>query len=192
MDGSSASFANTLPRKWAWERFTVIKAGNGEIALHNKAHNRFVRMGSNRGVIASPVLSRKFLPRSSTGERFRIVQRGRCKRKRKRRRVPKKPTPPRVIGRKVRRCPRGCRADDHPKRALRHYLDVGKGDFTLRLSFKLKKREYTSAAVVFSGGNRVGLDPMFTGRSGPGRGSWAAVRQYGRGPSPMRWHCLVL
>lgn len=193
VDASSASFANRLPRKWAWERFTVVNAGNREIALHNKAHNRFVRMGSKRSVVASPVLSAKFLPKSSTSERFRIVQRGRCKRKRK---IPKKKKKiPRRKRRKIKRCPccpRGCLADDHAKRALRHYLNVGKGDFTLRLSFKLKKRQYTSAAVVLAGGNRVGLDPLFTGRTAPGRGSWAAVRQYGRGPQPMKWHCLVL
>ena len=34
--------ADGLPRGWYWERFVVVDAGNGEIALHNSAHNRFL------------------------------------------------------------------------------------------------------------------------------------------------------
>jgi hypothetical protein len=191
VDGSSASFANTLSRKWTWERFTVVKAGNGQIALHNKAHNRFIRMNNKANVDSSPKRSRKYLPKSWTRERFTIVQRGRCKRKRK---IPRRKKIPRR--RKIRRCPRGCRANEEPKVGLRQYLNVGKGDFTLRLSFKLKKRSFTSAALVFSGGNRVGLDPLFTGKSRGTSfsrgGTWRATRQYGMGPAPMKWHCFVI
>ena len=38
--------------EWTWERFTVVDAGNGEIALHNTFHNRFVRM-NQEGMDAS-------------------------------------------------------------------------------------------------------------------------------------------
>ena len=42
------------PKEWTWERFTVVDAGNGEIALHNTWHNRFVRMNTD-GMDASAV-----------------------------------------------------------------------------------------------------------------------------------------
>ena len=30
-----------MPWGWSWERFTVVDAGNGQIALHSAYHNRF-------------------------------------------------------------------------------------------------------------------------------------------------------
>lgn len=33
-----------LPVEWASERFTVVDAGGGEIALHSPCHGRFVRL----------------------------------------------------------------------------------------------------------------------------------------------------
>lgn len=194
MVGSPSQFAHKLSRKWTWERFTVVSAGNGEIALHNKVHNRFVRMTRNAKIGVSPRKPAQFLPKSWTWERFRIVQSGRCKiRKRK---VPKRKKVRRRrrrIHRKRRSCPRGCRAArKDPTVNLRQFIKAGKGDFTVKLIFKLKRRSFTSAAIVFSGGNRVGLDPLYTSRSAGGWGSWRARRQYGRGPRPMLWHCLVL
>ena len=44
MDGSMQIAADQLPNNWEWERFTLVDAGNGEVALHCKAWNRFVRM----------------------------------------------------------------------------------------------------------------------------------------------------
>ena len=43
MDASSI-MGMDIPDGWTWERFTVVDAGNGEIALHSTIHNRFVRM----------------------------------------------------------------------------------------------------------------------------------------------------
>lgn len=190
MDASASQFANSLSKKWTRERFTVVSAGNGEIALHNKAQNRYVRMSKMKMDVSPPRPSR-FLPTVWTWERFRIVQRGRCKTKRKRK-VPKKKR--KVPKRK--RCPRGCRTSwgqrDDPTVNLRQFIKAGRGDFTVKLVFKLKRRSFTSAAVVFSGGNRVGLDPFYTSRSPGGFGSWRVRRQYRRGPRPTRWHCLVL
>ena len=36
---------NGMPDSWTWERFTVIDAGRGQIALHNAQHNRFLGTG---------------------------------------------------------------------------------------------------------------------------------------------------
>ena len=53
MDGKEMTMTpkrnvNDLPSDWDMERFTIIDAGGGQIALHNKRFNRFVRMdGSN-------------------------------------------------------------------------------------------------------------------------------------------------
>ena len=44
VDSSTPHGADFLPDSWAWERFTVVDGGNGQIALHNAANNRFVRM----------------------------------------------------------------------------------------------------------------------------------------------------
>ena len=38
---------------WPWARFRVVDAGNGEIALHSRKHNRFVRMNDNEDMDAS-------------------------------------------------------------------------------------------------------------------------------------------
>jgi hypothetical protein len=40
--------AHDLPAYWTAERFAVIDAGNGRIALHNKTYNRFVRLWDNK------------------------------------------------------------------------------------------------------------------------------------------------
>ncbi|CAE7326486.1 unnamed protein product [Symbiodinium sp. KB8] len=37
---------NDLPSNWVWERFTVVDAGNGQVAFHNTAHNRFIQSTS--------------------------------------------------------------------------------------------------------------------------------------------------
>ena len=36
--------ANELPRGWDGERFTIVDAGGGLIALHSKNNNRFIKM----------------------------------------------------------------------------------------------------------------------------------------------------
>merc|ERR1711988_1799228 len=54
MDASSKRDANDLPSNWAWERFTVVDAGNGQIALHNSRLNRFVRMDGTEDTATHP------------------------------------------------------------------------------------------------------------------------------------------
>ncbi|CAE7217297.1 unnamed protein product [Symbiodinium sp. CCMP2592] len=56
-----------------WERFTVVDAGNGLIALHCTAHNRFVRMTDSK-VDASPVRAISDLTADQLWERFRVVE----------------------------------------------------------------------------------------------------------------------
>jgi hypothetical protein len=36
-----------LPPEWAWERFTIVDAGNGKYAFHNPSNNRFLRMSNS-------------------------------------------------------------------------------------------------------------------------------------------------
>lgn len=174
-----------LPKNWAWERFTVVNAGNGQIALHNKAHKRFVRMTNKANMGASSPLGAKRLPITWSWERFTVARYG-CPKPRKKARGRRGR---RVVKRRPRRC-RGCAAP-YPGVAVRQYLRVGTGDFTLKIKFKMKMRAFTSASLVFSGGNHVGLDPMFTRGNGR-KGSWKATKQHGVGPPPMRWHCLVI
>ncbi|CAE7031810.1 unnamed protein product [Symbiodinium sp. CCMP2592] len=73
--GSVDSATNTQQNAndLTWERFTVIDAGNGQVALHNTAWNRFLRM-SPTTVDASPVRSADELTADWTYERFRVVE----------------------------------------------------------------------------------------------------------------------
>ena len=48
MDGSDTKDADQLPDDWNWERFRVVDAGDGQIALHNSIDNRFVRMNYDK------------------------------------------------------------------------------------------------------------------------------------------------
>eukprot|EP00439_Symbiodinium_sp_Y106_P072900 s810_g13.t1 len=64
-----------FPFEWTWERFTVVDAGNGEIALHNTWHNRFVRMNTD-GMDASAVKAASDLPAGWSWERFTVVYGG--------------------------------------------------------------------------------------------------------------------
>eukprot|EP00439_Symbiodinium_sp_Y106_P022811 s2616_g2.t2 len=56
-----------------WERFTVVDAGNGLIALHCTAYNRFLRMTDSK-VDASPVRAISDLTADWLWERFRVVE----------------------------------------------------------------------------------------------------------------------
>merc|ERR1719409_2066492 len=88
MDVSPIWSWKRLPRGWKWERFTVVNAGNGQIALHNKVHNRFIRMRNNGRMDASARRAASQLPRGWTWERLTVVRYG-CRRVRKRRPRPR-------------------------------------------------------------------------------------------------------
>ncbi|CAE7450642.1 unnamed protein product [Symbiodinium sp. CCMP2592] len=60
---------------WTWERFTVVDAGNGKIALHNTFHNRFVLMSST-GMDTSGFRAADELPSDAIWERFTVVDAG--------------------------------------------------------------------------------------------------------------------
>merc|ERR1719316_1397057 len=88
MDASPRKAWNKMPRRWNWERFRIVKAGNGQVALHSRVHNRFVRMNNMGGMDVSPKFSWRKLPRGWKWERF-TVARYRCRRVRKKRPRPR-------------------------------------------------------------------------------------------------------
>ena len=63
-----------LPDGWTWERFEVVDAGNGNIALHNIEHNRFLAMDA-QGFIRAGGLRDAGEPDcdASGGEHFTLV-----------------------------------------------------------------------------------------------------------------------
>ncbi|CAE7779833.1 UVR8 [Symbiodinium sp. CCMP2592] len=65
----------SIPTDWTWERFTVVDAGNGKIALHNTFHNRFVLMSST-GMDTSGFRAADELPSDAIWERFTVVDAG--------------------------------------------------------------------------------------------------------------------
>ena len=75
MDRSNIKNADQLPNNWAWERFTVVDGQNGQVALHNAAWNRFVKMNGT-DMLASPEMPAADLPVDRTDERFVIVPAG--------------------------------------------------------------------------------------------------------------------
>ncbi|CAJ1441752.1 unnamed protein product [Effrenium voratum] len=77
-DMDSASWddpKNPLPYDWSWERFTVVDAGSGQIALHSSVHNRYVRM-SDANMDTSGHNAASQLPDGWTDERFTPVYAG--------------------------------------------------------------------------------------------------------------------
>ncbi|CAJ1432416.1 unnamed protein product [Effrenium voratum] len=62
---------NGIHEGWTHQRFTVVDAGNGQIALHNTIHNCFVGTGS-----VSPVRNINDLPGDWASERFTVVDVG--------------------------------------------------------------------------------------------------------------------
>ena len=75
MDGSGTwdDPAKPIPYDWSWERFTVVDAGNGQVAFHNSKHNRFVRMAGGQDMDASGLCAAQNLPGSWTWEPFTPV-----------------------------------------------------------------------------------------------------------------------
>ena len=45
---SAVQSESGIPDKWTWERFTVVDAGNGQVAFHNSKHNRYITMASGK------------------------------------------------------------------------------------------------------------------------------------------------
>lgn len=74
MDSSSTrDFEDEFPSGWSWERFTVVDAGNGKIALHSSIHNCFVKMTSSGDMMASPAYAANEMPSHWYNELFTAV-----------------------------------------------------------------------------------------------------------------------
>jgi len=67
-----------IPDDWTWERFTVIDAGNGQVAFHNSIHNRYLKMDGDRMLVSSPRAPDRF-PSDWTSERFTVLYDGKGK-----------------------------------------------------------------------------------------------------------------
>jgi len=76
MDGSGHKGKDELPSDWTWERFHVVDAGNGEIALWSEIHGKYIRMHENGNMDASGSKGKDELPSDWTWERFKVVDGG--------------------------------------------------------------------------------------------------------------------
>eukprot|EP00438_Fugacium_kawagutii_P026347 Skav235404 [mRNA] locus=scaffold487:153515:161185:- [translate_table: standard] len=67
----------SLATGWTWERFKVVDAGNGNVALHNTEHNRFLAMDGQGFIRAGGLRDEEELScDASTGEHFTFVSYG--------------------------------------------------------------------------------------------------------------------
>ncbi|CAE7019266.1 unnamed protein product [Symbiodinium sp. KB8] len=66
-------FANDLPTSWTAERFAVVPAGDGQIALHNTKANRFLRMSPD-DIDSSPIAKANELQDGWAWERWQVVE----------------------------------------------------------------------------------------------------------------------
>ncbi|CAE7627339.1 unnamed protein product [Symbiodinium sp. CCMP2592] len=64
-----------IPDDWTWERFTVIDAGNGQVAFHSSIRNRYLKMDGDRMLVSSPKAPDRF-PSDWTYERFTVLYDG--------------------------------------------------------------------------------------------------------------------
>merc|ERR1719270_1467959 len=76
MDASGARAANALLSTELSVQFTVVDAGNGQIALHSSRYNRFVRMNDQFDMDASIEWAADALPSTALWERFTVVNEG--------------------------------------------------------------------------------------------------------------------
>ena len=72
---ASTKDVDRLPpaNEWPAERFTVVDAGNEQIALHNRLHNRFVRLIGDSVDAKGGVKDVDQLPARWDCERFTVV-----------------------------------------------------------------------------------------------------------------------
>ena len=72
---SAPQDAHSFPDSWTYERFTVIDAGNGQVAFHNSVHNRYLKMAGDRMLVSSPMAADAY-PSGWTWERFTVLPAG--------------------------------------------------------------------------------------------------------------------
>ena len=75
MQGSPEKAIDQLPSDWLAERFTVVDAGNGEVAFHSEASNCFMRMNDNK-MDGSSEKAADQLPNDWEWERFTVMNAG--------------------------------------------------------------------------------------------------------------------
>ena len=75
VDSSETCNVNELPTSWMWERFLVVDAGHGQVALQNPAHKSFVLVGNKNDVTKSMPTDSSQLSSADWDlrERFHIV-----------------------------------------------------------------------------------------------------------------------
>ena len=74
VQSSPVVHSSVMPDSWAWERFTVVDAGNGKIALHSCYNNRFLQMGAHAPTGSGHHSAH--IPESMTYEMFTVVDGG--------------------------------------------------------------------------------------------------------------------
>ena len=72
---SSVGYDN-FPEGWTWEKFAVVDAGDGKIALHSLKFNHFVSLNGDGDLYASPHKAASHLPSGWTWQMFRPVYAG--------------------------------------------------------------------------------------------------------------------
>ncbi|CAE7565240.1 unnamed protein product [Symbiodinium natans] len=65
----------SLPMHCTYERFTLVDAGHGRVALHNTLSNRFIKMAGEH-VTISPIKASNHLPHDWGSEFFEVVDAG--------------------------------------------------------------------------------------------------------------------
>ena len=62
-----------LPHHWTYEQFTVVDAGNGQVALHSVAHNRFLIMTDGGIMKGSSSADASEFKASMIWEKFAVI-----------------------------------------------------------------------------------------------------------------------
>eukprot|EP00439_Symbiodinium_sp_Y106_P046750 s1930_g5.t6 len=65
---------NELPSNWGAEKFTVVDAGGGKVALHHAEHNRFVSMCTDGDGCISPHKAPDHLPGGWTWQQYHVLE----------------------------------------------------------------------------------------------------------------------
>ena len=76
LDCSNESPDGSLPSGWEWEKFKVVDAGSGLIALWSPTYKRFIRMNDGNYLDKSGESASGTLPSGWTWEKFKVVDAG--------------------------------------------------------------------------------------------------------------------
>ncbi|OLQ01651.1 hypothetical protein AK812_SmicGene15575 [Symbiodinium microadriaticum] len=76
VDRSGSTAFDSMPSGWTWEKFAVVDAGDGLIALHSPKWNRFLSLNPEGHVYGSPNQAASQLPSDWTWQKFKVVYAG--------------------------------------------------------------------------------------------------------------------